>query len=65
MAASLQALLAGLHTAVRENERSVAAQKAHDIVGDVGHICLQEIRENEVGERTVIAGIRLKRELTR
>ncbi len=50
MAASLQDHLLDLQTCICSSDVRANASNAHGIVGDIGHICLQDVTEKDVGK---------------
>ena len=50
MVAGLAAKLQKLHFCVNSDDLQGGATKAHDITGDLGHVCLQDVTEKDVGE---------------
>lgn len=49
-AGGMQGLLLRLHAALSEEDSRSAALACHDIVGDLGHECMQALTENELGK---------------
>ena len=49
MAGGLLAKLQNLHSTFSDDLQG-GATKAHDITGDLGHVCLQDVTEKDVGE---------------
>lgn len=49
-AGGMQGLLLRLHAALSEEDSRSAALTCHDIVGDLGHECMQVLTENELGK---------------
>lgn len=49
-AGGMQGLLLRLHAALGEEDSRSAARTCHDIVGDLGHECMQVLSENELGK---------------
>ena len=50
MAGLLPGKLRNLHSCLNSGDLQVGANKAHDITGDLGHVCLQDVTEKDVGE---------------
>ena len=53
MAAALQDHLFALQACIGDGDVAGNAQKAHGIVGDIGHVCLQDVTEKDVGKALV------------
>ena len=51
MAGELGEKLSSLHACVRSEDDDGGPAMAHDLVGDIGHICLQDIVEKDVGKK--------------
>lgn len=49
-AGGAQGLLLRLHAALSEEDSRSAALTCHDIVGDLGHECMQVLTDNELGK---------------
>ena len=47
---NLQGDLLALHNCLRSDVPVTNAQKAHDIVGDIGHACLQDVTGKDIGK---------------
>ena len=57
--AGLQSSLADLYGCLNTDNPSLNAQKAHDIAGDVGHVCLQDVTEKDIGMLEIL-GMNIK-----
>ena len=47
--AGLQNNLADLHACLQGDDPASNAHKAHNIVGDIGHYCLQDVTDKDIG----------------
>ena len=50
MAAHLEEKLSELNSCFSKQETIFNAQKSHELVGDIGHICLQDIGVKDIGD---------------
>ena len=51
MAAGLQDQLRNLFSCISSDDPVVGGRNAHNIVGDIGHKCLQDVTEKDIGEK--------------
>ena len=52
MAEGLEEKLLELKESFSKEDSISGSQKGHDIVGDIGHICLHDLTEKDIGEET-------------